>query len=158
MRAIFVCMNHLEKKISEIAEEVSGKLGFLLIDVTVKGDNRNRIVQIFVDSDTGLSTDDCALVSSEAASLIESSDLIPSKYRLEVSSPGIDRPLKYLRQFFKHINRKFEITYFSGNNDTAKVNGKLVRIEDSDLIFLVNGNEIKINHNQIKIAKVLVSF
>lgn len=151
-------MNHLETKILNIAEQVTEQLGFLLIAVSVKGDNRNRIVQIFVDSDKSLSADDCALISGKIASDIESTDLIPSKYRLEVSSPGIDRPLKYIQQFPKNINRIFEITYLIGDSEIKKITGKLVKVEDTDLTFLIKDSEIKINFNKIKIAKVLVSF
>lgn len=151
-------MNHLESKILNIAEQVTEKLGFLLIAVTVKGDNRNRIVQIFVDSDKSLSADDCALISGKIASDIESSDLISSKYRLEVSSPGIERPLKFIQQYPKNINRNFEITYIIGDDEIKKITGKLLRVEDDILTFLINGSEIKINFNKIKNAKVLVSF
>lgn len=151
-------MNHLENKILNIAERVTQELGFLLIAVTVKGDNRNRILQIFVDSDKSLSADDCALVSGKIASDIENSDLISSKYRLEVSSPGIERPLKYIQQYPKNINRNFEVTYIADDEEVKKITGKLIKVEDNDLTFLVKGSEIKVNFNKIKIAKVLVSF
>ena len=79
------------------------------------------------------------------------------KYRLDVSSPGTDKPLKFLSQFPKHINRKFEVSYTS-NDETKKLSGKLIKVEGDTLVFLSNQNEISINFNNIKKAKVIVSF
>jgi len=62
-----------------------------------------------------------------------------------------------LKQYPKHINRNFEVSYTSGE-DTKKLTGKLKSIEDEELTFLSKSNEVKINFNNIKKAKVIVSF
>ncbi|MGE5402048.1 MAG: ribosome maturation factor RimP [Ignavibacteriales bacterium] len=158
-------MNYLQKNIINIAEQVAERLGFLLVDVSLKGDNRNRIVEVFIDSLKGVSIDDCALMSHELAAVLETTDLITSKYRLDVSSPGVDRPLKYLEQYPKHLDRKFEVSYSSAKDDSGEetaevriISGKLTKIEGEVLTFRVNNEEIAINFNTIKTAKVLISF
>lgn len=171
-------MNYLQQNIIQIAEQTAEKLGLLLIDVSLKGDNRNRIVEVFVDSRNGVSVDDCAEMSREMASILDSADLITSKYRLDVSSPGVDRPLKFLEQFYKHLERKFEVSYSmpvkkdgtgkeeteSGSSEAPqalevrKITGKLVKIDGDTLTFKVNNEEVPVNFNTIKTAKVLISF
>jgi ribosome maturation factor RimP len=150
-------MNSLQNKISQIVQKITEEFGFMLIDVIFRGDERNRIIQIFIDGETGLSADDCASVSNSISKVLDDEDLIPSKYRLEVSSPGTERPLKYLKQYSKHLNRKFELIYLKGEEEIKFV-GKLIRINEEDLFFLDNKNEIMINFNKIKTAKVLISF
>ncbi|MCU7496593.1 MAG: hypothetical protein HF311_14065, partial [Ignavibacteria bacterium] len=156
-------MNYLQKNIIQIAEQAAEKLGFLLVEVSLKGDNRNRIVEVFIDSRNGVSVDDCAEMSREMASVLDSTDLITSKYRLDVSSPGVDRPLKFLDQYIKHVERKFEVVYVpSLRSDAApqgvqednkaqeeekKISGKLVRIEGDTLTFKVNNEEVPVNFN-----------
>jgi len=82
--------------------------------------------------------------------------LLNSAYRLDVSTPGVNRPLKYLEQYKKHINRKFEVRYKSGENKKS-IAGKLVKIENDNLYFY-SGRELTIKFKDIIKAKVLVSF
>lgn len=150
-------MSELLKDINNAAAAAAEKCGFLLVDTVLKGDSRMHIVQIFIDNKTGVTTEDCKLMSSEVADIIESSALIKSSYRLEISSPGVDRPLKYLEQYHKHVNRKFEIE-FGEAGQTSTVTGKLLNVDGEDLTFLTDGGEVVINFNKIKAAKVLISF
>ena len=87
---------------------------------------------------------------------IEERELLKSQYRLDVSSPGVGRPLIHLKQFPKHINRKFEITYNS-DGEKKKTAGRLKEIDGENLIFFSN-KEIKINFPDVIKAKVLVDF
>ena len=88
---------------------------------------------------------------------MEANNLLESLARLDVSSPGTDKPLKFLAQYPKHINRKFDVSYIS-DDETKKLTGKLIKVEGDILVFLSNQNEISVNFNNIKKAKVLVSF
>ncbi|MHB8579825.1 MAG: ribosome assembly cofactor RimP [Ignavibacteriaceae bacterium] len=151
-------MNLFDENIRKIAAGKSEDNGFFLVDIIFRGNPNNRIIEIFIDGEKNVSADDCAKVSREIEEHIESLGLIDSSYRLEVSSPGVDRPLKYLKQYPKHINRKFEISY-KPNDETKKIVGKLLRIDGDSLIFLSDQkNETIINFNNITKAKVLVSF
>lgn len=151
-------MNLFDENISKIAAGKSEDYGFFLVDIIFRGNPNNRMIEIFIDGEKHVSADDCAKVSREIEEQIESLGLIDSSYRLEVSSPGVDRPLKYLKQYPKHINRKFEISY-KPNDETKKLVGKLLRIEGENLIFQSDQkNETIINFNNIIKAKVLVSF
>lgn len=151
-------MNHFNKNIVEIARESAEKLGFLLIDVSFRGDERNRIIEIYIDSETGITTEDCARLSDEINTILDEKNIISSNYRLDVSSPGVDRPLKYLAQYSKHQNRKFEIVYSINEDSQTKAVGRLDHIEDNVLYFNINNVLTPIGFEKIKSAKVLISF
>ena len=164
-------MNLFEDNIKEIAGIAAEKYGFFLIDILYRGKKGNRIIEIYIDGETNVSADDCAKVSSEIDIQLENFPDLGSNYRLDISSPGVDRPLKFLKQFPKHINRKFDVEYLFGE-ETKKISGKLIRIDGNDLVFYVNSNQSKtqakkleslageniINFNSIINAKVIVSF
>jgi ribosome maturation factor RimP len=138
-------------------EEIVASLGFLLIDVVLRGDNHLRIIEVYIDSEKGITVDDCSLVSRALNETIEAENLIDSSYRLDVSSPGVDRPLKFLAQYVKHLNRKFELEYKEGD-EIKKLISKLIRVDGEQLYFQEKINEFKINYKDIIKAKVLISF
>ncbi|MBI5807084.1 MAG: hypothetical protein HZA74_01665 [Ignavibacteriales bacterium] len=144
-------------KLNKLFEEVINSLGYLLIDIVVRGDNHLRIFELYIDNEKGITTDDCVLVSRAINEKIEEEKIIDSNYRLDVSSPGIDRPLKFLVQYQKHLNRKFEVQY-KVDDQVKKLTGKLLRIEADNLFFSEKNDEVKINFNNIIKAKVLISF
>jgi len=144
-------------KLNQLFEEVINSLGYLLIDIVVRGDNHLRIFELYIDNEKGITTDDCVLVSRAINEKIEEEKIIDSNYRLDVSSPGIDRPLKFLVQYQKHLNRKFEVQY-KVDDQVKKLTGKLLRIEADNLFFSEKNDEVKINFNNIIKAKVLISF
>ena len=150
-------MNLLIENIKQLASQKAEENGFFLIDCVIRGNNANRIIEIYVDGEKNVSADDCAKISNEINLQLENVPDIGSSYRLDVSSPGVDRPLKFLKQYPKHINRYFEVAYTAGSEE-KRMTAKLVRIEGDDLIFIFNKDEVIINFNNIKKAKVLVSF
>jgi len=149
-------MNSIEQNIFNAAKEISEKNNLFLLEILFRGTERNRVIEIFIDGEDNLSADDCARISREINKVIEEKGLLDSAYRLDVSTPGVDRPLKYLKQYKKHINRKFEVRYKSSDNKKS-ITGKLVKIEDDNLFFY-SGSEHVIKFGDIIKAKVLVSF
>jgi ribosome maturation factor RimP len=144
-------------QIFEKFEEIIAAEGFLLIDVIMRGDNHLRIIEVYIDNEKGVTADDCSKVSRTINEVIEKESLISTKYRLDVSSPGVDRPLKYLAQYSKHINRKLEVEFMEGS-EIKKIIGRLIKIESDNIIIQEKTNELKINYKDIIKAKVLISF
>jgi len=149
-------MNSIKQNILNAVKEISEKNNLFLLEVLFRGTEQNWVIEIFIDGEDILSADDCARISREINQVIEEKELLNSAYRLDVSSPCVDRPLKYFKQYKKHINRKFEIRYKSGENKKS-ITGKLVKIEDNNLYFY-SGREQVIKFEDIIKAKVLVSF
>lgn len=151
-------MNFFDKNIHDLIEQVIAGSGFFLIDLIIRGEKKNRVIEVFVDSEGNISADDCAAVSRDIDKKFEEERIFESGYRLEVSSPGVNRPLKYLKQFPKHVDRKFDVSYRDSEN-IRKFSGTLKRVEGDSLIFLKNNREeIKIDFSNIIKAKVLISF
>jgi ribosome maturation factor RimP len=151
-------MKTIKKQIFEVSQSIIEQNDYFLIDSIFRGDPKNLVIELYVDNKDGVNTVDCAKISREIISQIEEQEIISSKYRLDVSSPGVERPLKYLYQFHKHINRKFSIEYSEENEDLIKKEGVLKKIENSSLLFEFGKEEILINWKNIKTAKVLISF
>jgi ribosome maturation factor RimP len=148
-------MNQNIENIRQIAQQVAEQNNLFLIDLIVRGSESSRVIEVFIDGEINISADECALVSREISKQIDEKELLKS-YRLDVSSPGVDRPLIYLKQYPKHLNRLFEIE-FNASGTSSIFKGKLVSIEDEVLTFQSN-KEIKVKFQDIIKAKVLVSF
>lgn len=150
-------MDLVKENIILISNEIAEKLGFFVVEISFRGDQRKRIIEVFIDGEKNVSADNLVEISREINSVIEIQNLIKESYRLDVSTPGVDRPLKYIKQFPKHINRNFEITYNTGN-EIKTITGKLLSIESDELTFLSGKNQIIIEFKNITKAKVLISF
>ena len=150
-------MDTFKENIIRISNEIAERLGCFVIDILFRGDNRKRIIEIYIDAEKNISADDLAEISREINSVIEEQNIIKESYRLDVSTPGVDRPLKFLKQFPKHISRNFEVTYKT-EEEIKKVNGKLLSVENEELTFLSGGKNILIKFNNITTAKVVISF
>ena len=150
-------MNLLDENIKEIVSKIVERNGFFLIDLILRGTEHKRVIEVFIDGEKDISAEDCAAVSREIDSELKDLLIKHPDYRLDVSSPGIDRPLKFLNQYIKHVNRKFDISYRSGE-EIKKLSGKLTSIDGDYLTFISNNKEVIINFNNIVKANVIVSF
>ena len=150
-------MDIIKENIVRISNEIAEKLNFFVIDINFRGDNRKKIIEVFVDAEKNIDADNLAEISREINSVIEEKDIIQQAYRLDVSTPGVDRPLKFLKQFPKHINRNFEVTYKAGD-EVRTITGKLLSVEREELTFLSDKKEVLIEFKNITTAKVIISF
>lgn len=148
-------MNQNLENIREISRQVVEQNNLFLIDFIVRGSESSRVIEIFIDGEKNVSADECATVSKEITKQIDEKELLKS-YRLDVSSPGVDRPLIYLKQYQKHLNRLFEVE-FKASDTSSTFKGRLISIEDEVLSFK-SDKEIKLKFSDIINAKVLVSF
>ena len=148
-------MNSVNNKIRQIATDSVNKNNLFLIDIIFRGITNNPVIEVFIDGEKNVDANVCAEISSDIKKVIDEKKFYKS-YRLDVSSPGVDRPLIYIEQFPKHINRKFEIQY-KKDDDVKMFNGKLMSVE-ADVLTFLGKSEIKVKFKDIIKAKVLVSF
>ncbi len=131
---------------------------YFVVDVLVSLSKIRKKITVLVDSDEGISIDECGAISSELGTRLE--EVIDDAFTLEVSSPGVDTPLKFARQYQRNIGRKLRIFLTDGR----EIKGEL-QTADSERI-LVQPDKIKkvvpepvsIRLEEIKEAKVLVTF
>jgi len=132
-----------------------------LVDVIVKGHKSAQKVLIVIDGDQGVTIDDCANLSRELSKVFDDLHLFEESYLLEVSTPGLDHPLKLKRQYFKNIGRKIKVTTFQDTDE-----GKLISVDDEKITLekeLGTGKQkqtklIDIPFTDIDKTFVLVSF
>lgn len=96
-------------KVTRIATPVLHQMGMELVDVELRHEQRDLILTLFIDREGGISLEHCVDVSHEVGTLFDVEDIIGGSYRLEVSSPGLDRPLKKLSDFERFSGRAVKI-------------------------------------------------
>ena len=111
------------------------KMGFELVDIKGSFSGKNINIRLFVDKEGGITVDECGEISRTISDLIFRKNLIPKNYTLEVSSPGINRPLKKEKDFKKNIGREVMVEY-KENSELKKVQGKIIDV-NTDL-HLIN--------------------
>jgi len=145
------------QKLKEICESVVEQHEMMFIEFVVRGEGRVKIVELFIDGEDGVTADVCAAVSRDISKITEEMELFEGPYRLDVSSPGVSRPLVFLKQYTKHTGRIFEVSYLE-EEAVKKLKGKLLSIENEDLTFEINNEPKTLAFSQIKSARVKVSF
>lgn len=123
--------NDLKHTISELAETVLEDSELFLVDVEVKGARGAQEVWVYVDAEEGgVNLDECADISNELGFLLEAHEVFATKYRLNVSSPGLSRPLSDRRQYPKNRGRKTRIKY-KKDGEYLKVEGILREVTEA---------------------------
>jgi ribosome maturation factor RimP len=113
-----------------VAERVTGGRSFDLVDVEIKNNPGGRIVRLFVDKEGGISLDDLQSVSEEVSAILDVEDTIPSAYTLEVSSPGLDRPLKGESDYRRFAGKLARLSSYEPLDGRRHWVGRLVGVED----------------------------
>lgn len=147
----------MKNVIKNIAQEIADEEGILLINSITKGSNKRPSFEVYIDSKAGISADDCAKFSREIKKRLESENMADLDYSLVVSSPGTDEAIIFIEQYYKHINREFKLSYNDGEK-IQSIEAKLISINGDILVFNYKNEEISVNFNNIKKAKVKISF
>lgn len=152
-------MTELEAKIHSICGEIVRSAGYIFIDAKVRGSKTGRVIEVYADAENPLTIEDCAALSRAINEKFET-DLDPAfQYRLDVSSPGADKPLVDIRQYKKHTGRTLQIEYSDGEDNKGSFSGVLKEIAGDTLHFEIKGKEIRqIAFGSIQKAIVTISF
>ena len=131
----------LQRKIEELAEPFLRLIDAYLIDIQIVSIEQRKVLKLYVDTDKGITIGQCSELSRQLSAALELQDIIPGSYVLEVSSPGLEVPLKLLRQYEKNIGRQFRV-HFKKDNGIGEIVAKLAGIESEQLTFVTGKNEI----------------
>ncbi len=123
--------DHLVKLIEPIVEG----LGYECVGIEFNPHPRHGLLRIYIDSESGVDMDDCARVSHQVSGVLDVEDPIPGNYQLEVSSPGLDRPIFNVSQFEQFIGSKVTVNLYRTIDGRRKISGLIVAVE-GDLIQL----------------------
>lgn len=145
----------IEKK--RTLEEIIGKHveaeGFILYDLKIQPGKRNPLIRVYLDHEDGVSIDHCAQVTRSLMEEIDRSMWEMENYRLEVSSPGLDRELVTSRDFKRNVGKTVAITY-DNNGDSVQIDGIIESVGEDHLAIKSNEELISVPINKIMHAKI----
>lgn len=153
-------MGKIEDMIWKMAEPLVAENGLELIDVEYVKEGAEWYLRLFLDKDDeyGVDLDDCELISRKFSDVLEEKDPITQAYRLEVSSPGIERPLKRTKDFLRFAGEKVQIKTFSEVEGRKQFIGILGETTEETVTMDVDGIVIKIPRKQISKANLVWEF
>lgn len=141
------------------AEVIAEDLNFELVDVEFKKEGPNYFLRIFLDKTGGITLDDCQKMSELLSETLDKDDPISVPYFLEVSSPGLDRPLKTTNDLKRNLGKELDIKLYEAINGKKILQGVLIQFNDEDLTIETEDEEsIIIPRNSIINATLAVKF
>jgi len=144
-----------EQKLTEMLRPAVEETGKGLLGVEFISAGNNSVLRLFIDHENGINVDDCAEVSRQVGAILDVEDPISSEYSLEVSSPGVDRPLFELSHFQEVISETINVKLSMPLNGRRKFKGILAAIENDTLIVEVDGIDYELVINNIDKANLV---
>ena len=149
-------MNEIAEKIKELVLPILSREGVHLVDLELRGYTNNQVLSIFVDTDSGITLEQVASITREIEGMLDLEDPIPGRYRLEVSSPGIDRPLTEPWQFRKNIGRWLRVLYNQQDKKSERT-GLLQEVKEDRILLADKNEELEIALSQIIKAVIKIN-
>jgi len=144
---------------NEISESVAETLGYELVDLEFVKDHSEYFLRIYIDKHGGVNLDDCQRMSEIVSEKLDEVDVIKVSYYLEVSSPGLDRPLKTDKDLRRNKGKDIDVNLYSSLNGKKKYSGELAGFDEENVIIKdKQGNEIQLPKEIISQIKLAVEF
>lgn len=151
--------NNSEKKVEAILMPIIEEKNFELVDVEFVKEGPNWYLRIYIDKEGGITIDDCEAVSRALEVELDKEDLIEQAYILEVSSPGIDRPLKKESDFVKYAGEIVDIKLYKAFEGSKEYQGALKGLENNIVTITDdNGKDISFDRKDIAGVRLAVIF
>lgn len=147
------------QKITQIIEPTLADMGFALVRVLYQGADTNNTLQIMIErSDfSAMQADDCEKVSKALSAILDVEDVIANRYLLEVTSPGIDRPLVKLADYERFAGREAKVETLIPVDGRKRFKGKLLGVDGNQVVMDFEGQELKIEFDIISKAKLVLT-
>ncbi|MCR9106729.1 MAG: ribosome maturation factor RimP [Gammaproteobacteria bacterium] len=143
-----------DQKIAALLAPTVEALGFDLWGVEYLSQGRHSLIRVYIEHPNGISVDDCASVSEQVSGVLDVEDPISGEYTLEVSSPGVDRPLFRLGQYPAYVGETIELRLRSAFDGKRKFKGVLTGLEGDDVVIQVDDHEYLLPYDTIEKARV----
>lgn len=149
-----------EKRIEELIQPTVTEMGYELVDVEFVKEGPNWYLRIFIDKEGGVTIDDCEAVSKTLEKIFDEKDPIEQAYFLEISSPGIDRPLKKKEDFIKYNGEMVDVKLYKPYEGSKEYTGKLVGYDENDgtVTIAVDDKNIAFTKKEIAGIRLAVIF
>ena len=144
-----------ETLIAEMITPTVEALGLELWGIEHGGQGKNSLLRIYIDSEEGITIDDCERVSRQVSAILDVEDPIAGEYTLEVSSPGMDRPLFTEEQFKRYVGEVVNVRTRGPINGRRKFKGTLVEVSDGTVVINIDGEDYQLPHADIDKASLV---
>lgn len=129
------------EKVEEFASTLLPSMGLELVEVQFRREGHGWVLRIFIDSEGGITVDHCADVSREVSDHLDVEDLIEHPYHLEVSSPGLERPLKQVSDYERFIGRKAKVKLREELEGQKVYVGEILQVNEDSVLLQVDKNK-----------------
>ncbi|WP_018250157.1 ribosome maturation factor RimP [Orenia marismortui] len=147
-----------ETLVEELAKPIIEEKGLELVDVEYKKEGENWVLRVFIDQEDGVSLENCQEISRMLSEQLDIDDPIANSYLLEVSSPGIDRPLKTEKDYKRFSGRLIDISTYAPINGQRKLTGELLGLKDDNIEIRIDGDEILVPLDKVSQTRLAIEF
>lgn len=119
---------------------------------------RGAVLRLYIDKPEGITVDDCSMVSHQVSGVLDVEDPIPGEYNLEVSSPGMDRPLFELEQYARYVGEEIQFRLLAPVAGKRRLKAPLRAVEGDDLVVEVEGEVVRVPFTQVDRANLVPKF
>lgn len=149
--------DEIRQQISEMLKPIAARLRLETVDVEVSGEAHRTVLRVLMDRpEGGITVEECARVSEALSRQLDLYDLFPYRYTLEVSSPGLDRPLHADSDFRRFAGRRAEITTYAPQEGQRRFRGILLGVIGEFVVLQVDQRQVQVSKNQIAQARLVV--
>lgn len=142
----------------EMIEPTVTALGYTLWGIEYQGQGKYSLLRLFIDAPNGITVDDCSAVSHHVSGVLDVEDPIDGEYTLEVSSPGMDRPLYTLEQYQAYVGHVIDLRLRVPFEGRRKFKGVLSAIEGDEIVIHVDDHEYLLPISTIEKANIVPTF
>jgi ribosome maturation factor RimP len=145
-------------EVASLVEPILQEMAFELVDVEFLHSQGRWVLRLTIDREGGVTIDDCARVSRELGDLIEVKDLILQRYVFEVSSPGLDRPLKKEKDLLRAVGKRVKVKMKTPIQGRRNYSGYLIDFADGTLYLRVEKGDVALPWQQVQKANLIYEF
>jgi ribosome maturation factor RimP len=148
-------VNSSEVLITELIGTTVQALGLELWGVELLQQGRYSLLRVYIEREEGVTIEDCEKVSRQVSALLDVEDPIAGEYTLEVSSPGVDRPLFSVEQYAKYVGSEVNLKLRRAVDGRRKFKGQIIKVSGDIVGLLVEGTEYDLEHSEIEKASIV---
>jgi ribosome maturation factor RimP len=142
----------------DLFETEVAAMGYELLGIELDQSTHGSVLRVYIDKAAGIMVEDCVLVSRQLTGLLDVEDPIKGNYDLEVSSPGMDRPLFTLEQFKKVVGETIKLKLYEKYKDRKRFSGILKVVDEEEVIINCDNEEYKVPFRLIERARLVPEF
>lgn len=146
------------EKLTQLLQPLVEDLGYEFVGLEHQSNPKNPVVVIYIDKPGGIAIEDCETVSREVAALLDVEDPIPGQYSLEVSSPGLDRPLFTTEQFARFAGEQAAVTVYAPVDGRRKFKGTILSAGDGQVTIDQDGAGVTLDMSNVVKAKLVPDY